>query len=154
MFVGPLIHQTAQGMNEMNKRCLALAVAALAALAAPAQAQTGTLSLDLNATEAAENGCRATFVGQNGLDAAIDRLSFEVVLFDGDGLVTRMLALDFGEMATGRTKVLQFTLPGEGCEDIGRVLINDVAACEGPEDASLCLDALTTESRSGITFGL
>ncbi|RUT34578.1 hypothetical protein EMQ25_01030 [Arsenicitalea aurantiaca] len=120
----------------------------------PAIGAEGRLTLDLNGLEPIEAGCRATFVGHNGLAEDIARTGFEMVLFSPEGLVTRMVVLDFGALDAGRTKVMQFTLAGTECAGIGRVLINDVERCEGPADAGACLGGLVAESRSGIAFGL
>lgn len=120
----------------------------------PAFSQSGEIALDLNALETTGSGCRTTFVGENRLGTELEKIAFEIVLFNQDGLVMRMLGLDFGAMAEGRTKVAQFTLPDTQCDSIGRVLINDIQACDGPADQAVCLQSLVTESRSGITFGL
>lgn len=134
----------------MNNIFRALALTAMFAAPALAQESSG-LTLDLNNLQSQDGACRITFVASNSLAADLDKLGFEVVLFNTQGLVERMVALDFGAMAQGRTKVLQFNLPALDCSAVGRVLINDVT-CEDTEVE--CLDALALESRSEIAFGL
>ncbi|WP_127144154.1 hypothetical protein [Pelagibacterium montanilacus] len=131
-----------------------LAVLGLA-LVTPAFSQDdGTLSLQLNALAQAEAGCRTTFVSTNGLGEALDGFAIEIALFDTDGLVSGLSALDFGAMSPERTRVVQFTLPDTDCTGIGRILINDVSVCSGPADPGACLAALAPETRTDSAFGL
>ncbi|HEV7345209.1 MAG TPA: hypothetical protein VGN60_06220 [Devosia sp.] len=95
-------------------------------------------TLELNALQTAEDGCRVTFLATNELGSPLGRASLEMALFDGSGTIERIVTLDFKALAPGKTKVLQFQLAGLDCADLGRVLINDVTACEG---ANLAADA-------------
>ncbi|MCO5063750.1 MAG: hypothetical protein M9924_04965 [Rhizobiaceae bacterium] len=139
---------------------MAAAVLQFAAVAA-AQAQdggapqSGTLSLELNAAQPSDKGCRLTFVVNNGLPADIKTASFELVLFDRSGVVDRITALGFKEMPEGKTKVSRFDLSGVDCGKLGRVLVNSVTECAGegiePEN---CSRRLKTSTRAGIEFGM
>ena len=112
-------------------------------------------ALELNALGANEAGCRISFVATNALRSDLEKASFEVVLFNSDGLVEKMLVLDFGALPAGKTKVRQFDLSGLSCERISRLLVNDVAECKGADVArGDCLAALTTSNRTAIRFGL
>lgn len=134
-----------------------LALAAGALLTVPALAQSGpspSLALQLNALSPVEGACRVTFVATNDLRAAVDDATFELGFFGKDGVLQRLVSLDFKAMPKGKTKVLQFDLQGLVCGDIGRVLVNDVGACDGDGlDPATCLAALTTTSLPGIAFG-
>lgn len=113
-----------------------------------------TLSLELNALQPTEGGCRLTFVVQNGLSTLLEKAAFEVALFDGNGQVNRLTILDFKDLPAGKTKVRRFDLNGSKCEEIGRVLINDATECAGPGvDPKTCIRQLKTGSKAGVTFG-
>ena len=143
----------------MNRIVIALAAAVLP-LAAAASAHAddapgGALSLELNAAQPSEKGCRLTFVVANGLGSDIRSASFELVLFDKAGVVDRITALGFKEMPEGKTKVSRFDLSGVDCGNLGRVLVNSVTECTGEGLATnACSERLKTSSRAGIEFGL
>lgn len=129
-------------------------------LAADAQdADVGKIVLELNnASDTPEGACRMTFVASNHSGTALDKASWQVGTFDGDGIVRSILVLEFGALADGKTKIVLFDLPGRGCADISRVIVNDVAECRpaGAAEgvASECLDALVTRTRDQIAFGI
>lgn len=115
---------------------------------------TGQLSLELNALAPSGEGCLATFMVKNEFATALDQVAFEIVLFDKQGLVDRLMVLDFSPLDTGKTRVRQFDLPQTSCEGISRVLINDAASCKGQGvEASACIENLATKSRPEIEFG-
>nr|WP_314261549.1 hypothetical protein [uncultured Devosia sp.] len=120
---------------------------------APTESASG-FALELNALQPAEAGCRVTFLATNELGSQLDRASVEMALFDAAGTIDRIVTLDFKALSPGKTKVLQFQLSGLDCDDVGRVLINDITACEGPDlEATACLAGLVTATRTDITFG-
>lgn len=126
---------------------------ALAQEAAPAAAPA--FALELNAVQPADAGCRVTFLATNTLGGQLDRAAVELALFDTSGAIDRIVTLDFKNLSQGKTKVLQFELAGLQCDGLGRVLVNDVSACEGAiTPPSICLDALETTTRLDIAFGL
>jgi hypothetical protein len=128
--------------------------AASGAASAQEPASTPSLRLEFNGIEPSTAGCRLTFVVENALGAALDRAAFEIVLFNGQGLVDRLTVLDFKELPAGKTKVRQFDLPGADCANIGRVLVNDALACEGEGvEAGACIRNLKTETKSDVAFG-
>jgi|SRR5690554_8012027 hypothetical protein len=140
----------------MKRPFSALLGAAL--LCAPVAAQeppVPSLALELNAIQPADSGCRISFLATNALGGQIDRAAVELALFDMAGTIDRIVTLDFKNLSEGKTKVLQFELAGLECDELGRVLVNDVSACEGAiTPASICLDALQTSTQLEITFGV
>ena len=113
------------------------------------------LALELNALQPGEAGCRVSFLATNRLAADLDRTAVEIAFFTGDGAIDRIVTLDFLALPQGKTKVLQFELQGLNCEGIGRLLVNDISACEGPEiEAGACLEGLVLSSRPDLIFGL
>lgn len=141
----------------MTKRFFAVLVG-LGLLCSPAAAQEATaaaLELELNALQPAEAGCRVTFLATNRLGGQLDRAAVALALFDTSGTIERIVTLDFKDLSAGKTKVLQFELAGLQCDGVGRLLVNDVTACEGAIDpASICLDALKPSTRLDVAFGV
>lgn len=136
---------------------IALAVAGALATTLPGAAQepaTGSIKLELNALQKSEKGCRIAFVVENAMGRDIARAAYEIALFSQEGLVDRLLVLDFQELPNEKTKVRRFDLADADCDAIGRVLINDASACEGdglePGD---CIARLEATSRGSVTFG-
>lgn len=122
------------------------------ATAPPASAAGLALTLDRVEPQAAAAGappvCQVLFVLHNALAGDIDRLMIETVLFDREGRVERLTMLDFQDMPQGRTRVRLFDLGGLDCDDLGGVLFNTVARCDGPGVAA-CAAALDAASRVG-----
>lgn len=144
---------------EIVKKTVALLSLTLVA-AAPAIAQTAAaqFTLELNAAAETETGsCRLTYVASNQTDTALDRTAYEVAVFDADGVVTRLLVLEFGALVEGKTKILQFDLSGTSCGSISRIVVNDVAGCTvtgSGEESPVCMSNLAASSRTAIQFGI
>ena len=139
-------------------RPLLAAVFALTAIALPVHAQEAaaqpSLALELNALQAAETGCRVTFLATNALGGTLDRAAVELALFDAGGTIVRIVTLDFKNLSQGKTKVLQFELADLACDGIGRLLVNDITACEGTGLLpTACLDGLVTTAKPSVEFG-
>lgn len=132
----------------------------LGALAQPLAAQeaAGQFTLELNAAAETDTGsCRLTYVAANQSDINLGRTAYEVAVFDAQGVVQRLLVLEFGALVAGKTKVLQFDLAGAPCASISRIVVNDVAACtlsQGDQPSDICLAGLAASSRTAIQFGL
>ncbi len=138
-------------------RIATVLVMALAPVTAFAQQDSApaALLIELNAVEAADAGCKITFVATNRLEAQVDRTALELALFRTDGAIERVVTLEFKLLPQGKTKVLQFQVPALDCDALGRILINDVKACEGPDlAADACLDGLETRALPAVTFGV
>ena len=155
-------------------RLIAGAALALVA-AAPARAADTPLPIELNKLEplpvagTTPAGCRVYFVVNNNDADALTQLRLDLILFATDGVIARRVALDLGPLPGKKTGVRLFDLTGQACDGVGRVLINDVLACQsaaaapppaatGPTTSSAsagtCLDRLTPTSRiASVTFG-
>lgn len=132
-----------------------IALALTPALAQQTPAAKPALTLELNALQPADTGCRVTFLATNTLGGVVDRAGVEVAFFSGDGAIDRIVTLDFKGLTEGKTKVLQFQLGDLACDDISRLLINDITACEGTGLApTACIDGLVTSTRPDIVFGV
>jgi hypothetical protein len=121
----------------------------------PAAAQDKAISIELNDATDVSGACRLVFVAVNGTGIILEKTSFDVVTFDVSGKVGQSLTFQFGRLPVGKTRVVQFDLPGQTCAAISRLLVNDVSECAVDGKASdLCLDALKTTTRTKIEFGL
>lgn len=136
-------------------RLLLGAVAATLLSSAGVRAQERAISIDLNDAANIDGACRLVFVAVNTSGVILDKISYSVVTFDEAGKVGQSLTFQFGRLAMGKTKVVQFDLPSQNCDTISRLLVNDVSECVVDGKASpVCLDALATSTRTKISFGL
>ncbi|MGD9913649.1 MAG: hypothetical protein AB7S80_06165 [Rhizobiaceae bacterium] len=134
---------------------VSIALSPMAAGSAYAQDGTPALTLELNAAEPSDKGCRLTFVVSNKLGGDLARAAFELALFNRAGVVDRLTVLDFRDMPRGKTKVSRFDLSGVKCADISRVLVNQATECQGTNvEANACMTGLRTETRTPIVFGV
>lgn len=123
-------------------------VATEAAAAAPSGP-----TVELNRLEDAGAGCRLTLVVTNPGSQRFDELKLDLVLFDGDGVVARRLAVETGPVRANKTVVRLFDAADLSCAKIGRLLLNDVVACAdeaGP--VAGCVDRIATASRATVPF--
>lgn len=137
----------------------AIACAALAPGAAMAQSDAagdgGSFRLELNNAQSEGQGCRLTYVATNQSGMDIEEIGYEVAVFDTDGVVDRLLILEFGSLSDGRTKVVQFDLAEASCDGISRLLVNGVAACTAADGTEPdCLGMLETSARGAIAFDM
>lgn len=130
-----------------------------AASAQPAAPAGGGLPLELNKLEAITQGgpgCRVYFLVSNPDAEPFEQLRLDLILFGGDGVIARRVALDLGPLAPKKQAVRLFDLQGLACDDVGKVLINDVIACtrkpgapaSSDTERAACLDRLTLSSRT------
>ncbi|MDX8450257.1 hypothetical protein [Mesorhizobium captivum] len=118
-------------------------------------APAAQLSLELNAAQRSDKGCRLTFVVNNALGVDLSKAAFEIALFNEAGVVDRLTVLDFKDLPAGKTKVTRFDLAGADCGKLSRVLINSATECAGTGvDAAACMRALKTSTKTGIAFGV
>ena len=127
----------------------------VAGMCLPTAAQEKQITIELNDAADVSGACRLVFVAVNGTGVVLEKTSFDVVTFDSTGKVGQSLTFQFGRLPVGKTRVVQFDLPGQACATISRLLVNDVSECAVDGNASeLCLDALSTSTRTAIEFGL
>lgn len=139
----------------VSKRMSLLAAVLMAAHAMPtlAQDQPKEFSIQLNNLQPVSDACRMSFVIRNGIGAEIRDASIELVLFDKQDAVARMLAVNPGRLPAGRTRVKQFDVKGLACDQVGRLLLNDVKRCKGDGlTPAICLDAAKPSSRINVPF--
>ena len=117
--------------------------------------ENGKLHVELNNIQKSSTGCRLSFVMKNSMRADIENLSFEIVLFDNNSRVNRILTLKGGALPYNKTRVKRFDIRKALCPDISRILINSVEACKGNGlNPTVCLKALTTSTLTKTAFGI
>lgn len=109
---------------------------------ATARDEPGRLGVELNRLEQLDGSCRVYLVFQNGLGTPLEALQLELVLFDSEGFIQRRLTLDAAPIAADKTSVKLFDLADTQCDEMGRILVNDlleIAGAEGelPNEVSL-----------------
>lgn len=157
-------------------RCVTTLLAALLALAAApaftapeataeartqsegnAESQAGTeaagIRIELNKLEARDQSCRAYLVARNGTDSAFETLRLDLVMFDGDGIVAKRLAVEAGPLPADKTALKVFDINGLACGDIGQILLNDVLECRDQSGTRRdCVGQLSVTSRGEVPF--
>jgi len=129
---------------------MAVAVAGLLAPSiAPAQDAAPQLTIELNAAQTVDQGCKLSFLVTNGHATDIAKAVFETVIFDDQGQVSRLTLFDFASLPSSRPRVRQFVIPGAACDGIGQVLFNGADTCDGLE-AAACTANLSLATRTDI----
>ena len=115
--------------------------------------ETGALSVQLNKLEADGDACRAYIVLENASGIAFEALRLDMVLFDVDGVIARRLAVDAAPLAAGKTSVRVFGISNLACDNIGRVLLNDILVCQDATgDRTDCMDHVVPDSIAVVPF--
>jgi hypothetical protein len=129
---------------------------ALPAASGSAQAQENkapVLKLELNRLEPSGEACRTYLLVDNSRGPALKSLKVDLFAFDPEGVAQRRLAVELGPIQDKKTMVRLFDFPALACPKIGRVLLNDVLACEGGEASrENCLERMETESKASVPF--
>jgi hypothetical protein len=121
---------------------------------APAEAIQGpALKLELNRLEPAGEACRTYLLVDNSRGPALKSLKVDLFAFDTEGVAQKRLAVELGPVPDRKTMVRLFDFPALACPKIGRVLLNDVIACEGGDATrENCLARIEPESKTATPF--
>jgi hypothetical protein len=138
-------------MRFSSRRLVAAAVMMLALQPiGEAAAQAGKpISLELNRLEARDTSCRAYLMVRNA-GPAMKSLKIDLFALDADGIAAKRVALELGPISEGKTMIRLFDLTDLTCARVGRLLLNDIIACEtdgGPQPQ--CLSAIETSAKGG-----
>lgn len=120
------------------------------------QAEQGQqIEVELNNAQQEDSVCRLSFMIRNALPQTVGELSMEIVLLDTQGLARTFMILRSGQLTAGKRRIHQFDLPDTSCSELGEILINDVADCQGDSlSPASCLKMLSASSRTQIKLGL
>jgi hypothetical protein len=126
-------------------------VFALAAL--PLHAAEPAVSIELNKLDPNGGSCRAYLVLKNEARTAFQSLKLDIVMFDGDGIVAKRLAVETAPLPVGKTSLKVFDIAGQPCTGIGRILLNDILACKDAEgQREDCLGVVRPSARGDVPF--
>ncbi|WP_245447199.1 Tat pathway signal protein [Methylobacterium sp. 17Sr1-1] len=123
--------------------------------AAVSQPAASPLRVELNKLETAGETCKAMLIVENGKGGPIRSLRLDLYAFDQDGIVQKRSLVELGPVPARKTALRQFEIAPTPCAQIGRVLLNDVAACEGKETSGqdltrdTCLERIEPSSAKG-----
>lgn len=119
-------------------------------LGAALHAQTGNIELELNTAADVGEGCRLTYVATNNTSIALEKSSYEVAVYNTEGIVQQLLVLEFGWLPVGKTRVVQFDLPQNACGNISRISVNGPVECGSAQgEQTVCRDNQILSSRVG-----
>ena len=111
------------------------------------------IRIELNKLEPADNACRAYLLFENRSGATFESLKLDLVLFDGEGVVARRLAVEAAPLPEGKTSLKVFKISELPCGEIGRLLLNRFTSCSdtaGQRDD--CLALASTAARGSVAF--
>jgi hypothetical protein len=119
-----------------------------------AAAKGGSITIELNKLEPAANACRGYFVVENRLPDTVKELRLDIFLFDRAGVILRRVGLPFADVRSQRMKIVLFDLADLNCNEIGRLVVNDVLACTSANGAPIsdCSGMVATTTRAGPRF--
>jgi hypothetical protein len=117
-------------------------------------AKTGSITIELNKLEPTPNACRGYFVVENRLPEAVKELRLDIFLFDRAGVILRRVGLPFADVRSQRMKIVLFELAELNCNDIGRLVVNDILACTSENGGPIpgCAGMVTTSTRADAKF--
>ncbi len=132
---------------------IALTLTMTGAVAQESGTKGAPLKIELNRLEPAGEACRTYMLVDNGRGPALKSLKVDLFAFDTEGVAQKRLAVELGPLQEKKTVVRLFDFTGLACPKVGRILLNDVLACEGG-DASreTCLERIETATKTPAAF--
>lgn len=122
-------------------------------LARAAWAEPLGIDIELNKLEPNEGACRAYLMLENQTDSDFETLKLDLVLFDGEGIVAKRLAVETAPLPAGKMSLKVFDVDGLPCERVGRVLLNDLLACADATGArDDCMGLMSLSVRGSVPF--
>ncbi|GJE83340.1 MULTISPECIES: Tat pathway signal protein [Methylorubrum] len=122
--------------------------------AAPAaKSDVPPLKIELNRLEPAGEACRTYMLVDNSRGPALKSLKVDLFAFDTEGVAQKRLAVELGPVQEKKTVVRLFDFAGLACPKIGRLLLNDVLACEGGDATrETCLERIEPATKTSAAF--
>jgi hypothetical protein len=118
-----------------------------------AREEASSVLAELNKVETVEAGCRSFFLFRNGTDTTLTGFEMSLAVLDRDGIIDRLLTIDAAPLPARRTTLKLFDIPDMACEDVGELILHDIATCADDTGRTIdCFDLLRLSSRAGIPF--
>jgi hypothetical protein len=133
---------------------LVFGLCATAAVAQDEPPAGGKLLFQLNNAQTVEGACQLTFVIKNDTGTAIEKSSYNMAIVNAQGQVSTLITFEFRPLPVGRTKVQQFNLAGQPCDNISAISINEFVECLGGDGAQLpvCENDIEQSTKTDIQF--
>jgi hypothetical protein len=110
-----------------------------------------SLHVELNKLEPQDAACRAYLVFDNQTPHSFSGLTLDMVMFDKEGVISKQLAIDAAPLPVDKTSVKVFDIDGLSCDNIGRILVNDVFDCQDESgERKDCVALIKPASRSEV----
>ncbi|MBA2491703.1 MAG: Tat pathway signal sequence domain protein [Gammaproteobacteria bacterium] len=130
-------------------RTLSLFLIASGIAFAPSVTTAEALRVELNKLEPQDGACRAYLVFENRTATSFSGLTLDLVMFDGEGVIARRLAVDAAPLPADKISVKLFDIDDLECANVQRILINDVLDCQDENgEVSDCVARIETRSRA------
>lgn len=118
-----------------------------------AKSDVPPLKIELNRLEPAGEACRTYMLVDNSRGPALKSLKVDLFAFDTEGVAQKRLAVELGPVQEKKTVVRLFDFAGLACPKIGRLLLNDVLACEGGDATrETCLERIEPATKTSAAF--
>jgi hypothetical protein len=118
-----------------------------------AKPDASPLKIELNRLEPAGEACRTYMLVDNSRGPALKSLKVDLFAFDTEGVAQKRLAVELGPVQEKKTVVRLFDFAGLSCPKIGRLLLNDVLACEGGDATrETCLERIEPATKTSAAF--
>lgn len=115
---------------------------------------TKKLLIELNSQKQVGTSCQVSFLMKNDLGQEIKQFTFEIVIFDENQQVVKLLVLNSGELIAGKTRVKRYGLKNVNCKKVSRYLVNDIKQCDAKGfTPKLCLQSLELTNKTTAKFG-
>lgn len=115
---------------------------------------TKKLLIELNSQKQVGTSCQVSFLMKNDLGQEIKQFTFEIVIFDENQQVVKLLVLNSGELIAGKTRVKRYGLKNVNCQKVSRYLVNDIKQCDAKGfTPKLCLQSLELTNKTTAKFG-
>ncbi len=138
--------------HNKNRHLTMLFGASLVACTSPALS-ADSVRVELNKLEPQEGACRAYLVFENQTQRSFSGLTLDLVMFDKEGVIAKRLAVNAAPLPADKTSVKLFDIEGLACDNIGRILVNDVLDCQDESgDVSDCVGLIDASSRSDVAL--
>lgn len=131
----------------------AMAQDAAQAINSAARSDAPSLKIELNRLEPAGEACRTYMLVDNSRGPALKSLKVDLFAFDTEGVAQKRLAVELGPVQEKKTVVRLFDFAGLACPKVGRLLLNDVLACEGGDATrETCLERIEPATKTSAAF--
>ena len=95
-----------------------------------AQGEKPDLSIELNTTKPLKDACQLMMVVDNRSSIRFNKFTVELVLFDKTGVIIKQVLAAIGRLRPMMNHFVSFPIEDVNCDDLGRVLLNEVTECE------------------------